>query len=280
MVAALEDRKTDVSASCARRARRRRSGRAARAAGGDFRRLPAFLAELEPYMSRLGDLTEAQTPVLRDLQSASGELDTFLTRLRPFAGRGRARRSARWASLGGRAAAPCGRPRRSSPSCAGWPRTLPGSRSRCASSSRRSTTARGRWSPTRRAAPARRPRVTRPHTHVEPRRLHRHGGDLELRFYWQTLSTNALDDVGHVLRLGLVNRVLDYQVKPSEATLDKCNQFLGPTQPGVTTPDPTRGGASRLRDNRVGPGARPADSRASKPLGSLHNPALDYLLGK
>ena len=55
------------------------------ALGQTFHRLPAFLAELEPYMNRLGDLTQAQTPVLRNLQSASGELDTFLTRLRPFA---------------------------------------------------------------------------------------------------------------------------------------------------------------------------------------------------
>ena len=56
--------------------------------GESFRRLPAFLAELEPYMGRLGDLTEAQTPVLRDLESSSDELDTFLTRLRPFTAEG------------------------------------------------------------------------------------------------------------------------------------------------------------------------------------------------
>ena len=49
-----------------------------------FRRFPAFLTELEPYMGRLADLTNAQQPVLRDLQAASGELDTFLTRLEPF----------------------------------------------------------------------------------------------------------------------------------------------------------------------------------------------------
>ena len=44
-----------------------------------FRRLPAFLGELDPYMGRLGDLAQAQQPVLRDLGAASGQLDTFLT---------------------------------------------------------------------------------------------------------------------------------------------------------------------------------------------------------
>ena len=89
VIAALEDRKQDVSRFV------REAGNTAAVSASrreelaeTFRRLPAFLGELEPYMGRLGDLTEAQTPVLRDLQSASGELDTFLTRLRPFAAEG------------------------------------------------------------------------------------------------------------------------------------------------------------------------------------------------
>ena len=64
-------------------------------------------------------------------------------------------------------------------------------------------------------------------------------------FYWQALSTNPLDDIGHVLRLSvLVNGCSAYQVKPSKELLARCNQFLGPTQPGVTTPDPTEGSAA------------------------------------
>ena len=50
-----------------------------------FNRLPAFLEELEPYMGRLDELATAQIPLLRDLQAASRDLDTFLIRLRPFA---------------------------------------------------------------------------------------------------------------------------------------------------------------------------------------------------
>ena len=89
VVGALENRKQDVSRFV------REAGETAEISasrreqlGESFRRLPAFLAELEPYMGRLGDLTEAQTPVLRDLESSSDELDTFLTRLRPFTAEG------------------------------------------------------------------------------------------------------------------------------------------------------------------------------------------------
>jgi hypothetical protein len=53
-------------------------------------------------MNRLGDLTQAQTPVLRNLQSASGELDTFLTRLRPFAEAGTPAFKALGEHVGGR----------------------------------------------------------------------------------------------------------------------------------------------------------------------------------
>ncbi len=52
---------------------------------GAFHRLPAFLDELDPYVLRLGELATAQQPVLRDLRGAAGDLDTFLTRLPPFA---------------------------------------------------------------------------------------------------------------------------------------------------------------------------------------------------
>src|SRR4029450_10656300 len=65
-------------------------------------------------------------------------------------------------------------------------------------------------------------------------------------FFWQPLTTNPLDDIGHVLRLSIVvNPVCgSYQVKPSPQVIAQCNQFLGPTQPGVTTADPTRSGAT------------------------------------
>jgi phospholipid/cholesterol/gamma-HCH transport system substrate-binding protein len=84
-VAALEARKGDVvrfveeAANTAEIAASRREQLAQ-----SFALLPQFLAELRPAMARLGELADAQTPVLRDLGAASGDLNTFLTRLRPF----------------------------------------------------------------------------------------------------------------------------------------------------------------------------------------------------
>ena len=75
VVGALEDRKADVSRfvrEAGRTAETTASRRTELAA--TFRQLPAFLGELDPYMKQLGDLTQAQQPVLRDLGAASGDL--------------------------------------------------------------------------------------------------------------------------------------------------------------------------------------------------------------
>ena len=69
----------------------------------------------------------------------------------------------------------------------------------------------------------------------------------------------------------VVNPCGTYQVKPSAETIAQCNQFLGPTQPGVTTRDPTRSGASSA--SAPAPAA-PASTKTDTTA------ALDYLLGK
>ena len=180
VVGALEDRKKDVSRFV------REAGETAEISasrreelGESFRLLPAFLTELEPYMNQLGELTEAQTPVLRDLQSASGELDTFLTRLRPFTAEGLpafkalgeasvvGRRAVRKTSEELHGAAPAGQGRaRVREAAAPAPRDD------------RRPQARSRARPPRRGERAACRRQD-PH-HQQPRGLHRHGGDLEL----------------------------------------------------------------------------------------------------
>jgi len=55
----------------------------------------------------------------------------------------------------------------------------------------------------------------------------------------------------------------------------QCNQFLGPTQPGVTTADPTRSGAAATS----APEPKPA-SATPEPKSSDTNAALDFLLGQ
>jgi len=72
-----------------------------------------------------------------------------------------------------------------------------------------------------------------------------------------------------------------YQVKPDAQTIAQCNQFMGPTQPGVTTPDPTRPGATSASAPEPAPApAAPQSSATAAPTKSETNAALDYLLGQ
>ncbi len=50
-----------------------------------FQLLPGFLRELRPTMARLGQLSDAQVPLLTDLQQAAPELNRFLVESEPFA---------------------------------------------------------------------------------------------------------------------------------------------------------------------------------------------------
>jgi ABC-type transporter Mla subunit MlaD len=267
VVGALEDRKRDVSRFV------REAGETAEISASrreelaeSFRRLPAFLTELDPYMGRLGDLTEAQTPVLRDLQSASGELDTFLTRLRPFAAEGLpAFKALGEASVVGRRAVlktddELVELRKLAKDAPGFAKPL---RQLLQTIDDRKRAV----EPDRRAAASGPPAGDK--THTTSSRAGFTGMEAIWNFfYWQTLSTNALDDVGHVLRLtALVNECSPYEVEPNEAHIENCNQFLGPTQPGVTTPDPTR------------PGAAPSAAAAPAPA-KADTSALDFLLGE
>ena len=89
-------------------------------------------------------------------------------------------------------------------------------------------------------------------------------------FLYQTLAINAVDELGHLLRIVTIagGPCAPYTASPTAAEIRDCNSWLGPDQPGVTTADPTEGGASagehgRLR--RIGRGAdgspRPAGRR-------------------
>jgi virulence factor Mce-like protein len=275
VISALADRKKDVSGFV------REAGRTAEITASrrdelaeTFRRLPAFLAELDPYMGRLGDLTEAQTPVLRNLQSASGELDTFLTRLRPFAEAGTPAFKAlgEMSVVGHRAVRKTDEEltelRRLAKDAPGLAKPL---RQVLQTIDDRKRAV----EPDSRAAATGPPAGDK--THTRSNRAGFTGMEAIWNyFYWQALSTNALDDLGHVLRLSIVvNQCSSYQVKPSKALLDQCNQFIGPTQPGVTTPDPTRGsGTTAPASAGPEPAARmPLDLREAES-------ALDFLLGE
>jgi hypothetical protein len=152
-------------------------------------------------MGRLGDLTEAQTPVLRDLQSASDELDTFLTRLRPFTAEGLpAFKALGEASVVGRRAVrktdeEIRELRRLAKDAPGFAKPLR-QLLQTIDDRRRAV------EPDRRAAASGPPAGDK--THTTSNRAGFTGMEAIWNFfYWQTLSTNTLDDVGervHALR--------------------------------------------------------------------------------
>ena len=273
VVGALENRKQDVVRFV------REAGETAEISasrrqqlGESFRRLPAFLTELEPYMGRLGDLTEAQTPVLRDLESSADELDTFLTRLRPFTAEGLpAFKALGEASVVGRRAVlktteEVNELRLLAKDAPGFAKPL--------RQLLQTIDDRGRAvTPDKRAAASGPPAGDK--THTTSSRSGFTGMEAIWNFfYWQTLSTNALDNVGHVLRLtALVNQCSPYEVKPTKAQTATCNGFLGPTQPGVTTPDPTASGVTAAKTSPAkapAPGA--PQSAGGLPLSALGLP--------
>jgi phospholipid/cholesterol/gamma-HCH transport system substrate-binding protein len=273
VIGALENRKEDVSRFVDEAGRTAEITASRRTQLGEtFHRLPAFLAELNPYMNRLGDLTEAQTPVLRNLQSASGELNTFLTRLRPFAAEGTPAFKAlgEMSAVGQRAVRKTAKDVKELRKLA---KDVPGL-AKPLRQFLQTIDDRGRAvEPDRRAAATGPPRGDKTHT-TSSRAGFTGMEGLWDYFYWQALSSNALDDIGHVLRLSIVvNQCSTYQVKPSKALLDKCNQFLGPTQPGVTTPDPTRTASTAATGASSAPTAGSPKPGAGTPAPSLDLPA-------
>ncbi len=213
-----------------------------------FRKFPTFLDELTPTMKRLGDLADEQIPLLSDAQRAAPSLDTFLGRLGPFAEASRpALKSLGQSSVVGTRAFRHGKQevaelRRLG---ANAPATAKPLRQFLESLD------------DRRRAIDQDPRGKvggPPAGDVSNKGQPNNGGFTGLEsfwsyFFWQTLSINGFDEVGHMLRIGLSltecspleNRTLQSnpELKPK---FDKCNSYLGPNQPGSTTPDFTRGG--------------------------------------
>ena len=274
VIGQLERRKTDVSRFV------REAGETAEISASrrvqlaqTFRHLPGFLNELEPYMGRLGDLAQAQRPVLRNLEVASGDLDKFLTRLKPFAEAGTpALQALGDASVVGRLAV-----RKSREEITELRRLSEDAPELAKSLSQFLETIDDRK---RAVEPDGRAAATDPPAGDKTHISGGGGGFTGMEavwnyFYWQTLTTNALDDLGHVLRLSvIVNECTNYQTNPTDELLEHCNQFLGPTQPGVTTPDPTDTGtaAAASRDGRR------AGERSAGPEGAAGSPSVQDLL--
>ena len=208
-----------------------------------FERLPRFLDELRPTMASLEDLTDAQTPLLKDLQRSAPDLTEFFTRLGPFAEASRPafRSLARTSNVGDAAI------RESSDEIAELnrlarlaPETARPLRQLLVDFDDRE----------RSAEPDPRHVATAPPAPDKNRANARGKGFTAMEgllnyFYWQTLSINQFDSVSHTLRTLLVESpdCGGYRMnEPDPEIRKKCNSYLGPYQPGVTDPDPTAGG--------------------------------------
>jgi ABC-type transporter Mla subunit MlaD len=274
VIGALAQRRRDVAAFVREAGRTAEVGASRREdLARTFNRLPVFLGLLRPYMRQLGGLATAQVPLLRSLQASTEELDTFLLRLRPFAGEG----TPALETLGD-AAGEGTRAVRQTQDDLEELRLLAKDAPGLAKPLRQflqTTDDRARAvEPDPRAAATDPPAGDK--THIAGGQ----GGFTGMEavwnyFYWQALATNALDDIGHVLRLSvLVGPCGSYQVvrdAANRASFDQCRQWLGPFQPGINAPDPTKRGGGQTAASRPAAAAA-AKTRAVTPL-------LDYLLG-
>jgi virulence factor Mce-like protein len=258
VVAELDDKKAEVARfirETGETAEISASRRDQIAAG--FQRLPTFLAELRPTMAELENLTDSQTPLLRDLQRAAPSLNEFLTRLGPFAEASRpAFRSLGETSQVGRrafvesreeidelrrlaAAAPqLGKPLR---------QFLQQSDDR--------TRAVDKDIRAEESAP---PAPDKTSNQGSPRRGFTTMETLLNYFYWQTLAINQFDQTSHILRTAnfiredcsdIQNdlRSIEMGGTPEQVEIrERCGSYVGPYQPGITHPDPTDPDGGRL----------------------------------
>ena len=225
-----------------------------------FQRLPRFLAELEPTMAALGDLTEEQTPLLRDLERAAPALNETFTRLGPFAEASRpAIRSLGDASDEGISAI------RASGDEIDELRQLAAEAPRMGKPLRQvlqTLDDRSRGRPDSRA------RETAPPGN-DPTSLRNSSRTAFTGFesiwnyvYWQTLAINEFDSFSHYLRVLLVvgSECAPYanaEIAKDKERRERCNSWLGPYQPGVTDPDPTEdGGRDQLGPRKQQPGEK------------------------
>ena len=235
----------------------------------NLQRFPEFLDELRPTMARLGELADEQTPLMADLRRAAPDLDTFFTRLGPFAEASRpAVRSLGEAGAVGVRAFREGRQE------VAELRKLAADAPALAKPLRQFL----QTIDDRKRAIENDPRAkaTAPPA-PDPTAIPGEGGFTGMEaiwnyFFWQTLSINMLDDTAHILRAGLQAEphCIEWRNEPpktpeDQAMFERCNSYLGPNQPGIFSPDPLDDGsnpsAASVRARSGEPPSRPGEQR-------------------
>lgn len=193
-----------------------------------FRRLPAFLRQLRPTMASLGQVADEQIPTLRDLDAASGNLKAFLNQLGPFSNASRPALS----SLGDTAQVGSA--------------TIPPAR----------VTVRKLADLTPNVPElAKNLRIVLEDLYDRDRAVERdprspggkgfNGFEALLMYpFWQSQAINIFDRNGYILKVAVLSlsgcsEYRDQSVKNEPDTIKRCASWLGPNQPGITTPDPT-----------------------------------------
>jgi hypothetical protein len=284
VVAELERNKKEVArwVDSAENISRISASRRGQIAAG-FQRLPRFLDELQPTMVRLGQLTDAQSPLLRDLNRAAPSLNTFFARLGPFA---QASRPA-FRSLGN-ASDKGSRAVRASSDEITELRRLAANAPRLGKPLRQllqTADDRTRGRPDTRAAGTAPPSPDPTSIAHSKRTAFTALESLWNYAYWQTLAINEFDSVSHFLRVLLIvgSECAPYanaeQAKNRERQ-QHCNSYLGPYQPGVNAPDPTEdgGNAAKATREKKGEKARHAGDPEALPDPGKPDPSKPHVV--
>ena len=199
----------------------------------NFRKLPRFLSELRPTMAALGEVADEQRPVLVDLNASARNLRRFFDDTADFSRASRpAIRALGRAAPVGRQAVRAARPqirqlRR-------YARPTPDLAENLAIT----------------LEDANDPRRT---VEQDPRSPGGRGFTALEAIPWyafnQALTNNAFDEVGHMVRVAPhTDQCSPYGDAETARRLPECRSWLGPDQPGVTTPDVSDSFADRDRD--------------------------------
>ena len=215
----------------------------------NWRRLPGFLTELTPTMARLEEAAREQRPVLVDLSASAPRLTRFLDLSAEFSDASRpAIRALADAAPVGEEALRAARPRI---------RELRDYARPSVDLGRNLAITLEDFDDPKRAV--------EPHPRSPGGKGFAGTQALLQYIFTQTVQTNAFDELGHLSRVSLIaspcaplTNAKDYKEK--EAELKECRAWLGPNQPGITTPDPTAQGqdSGKLASGDEDPGSGPS----------------------
>jgi hypothetical protein len=218
------------------------------AISGGIHNLPGFLEALRPAMVQLGAVADQQTPALRNLNASAGQLDVLVRQLKPFSSVSTpAIQAFGRAAQTGRAAVQAATP------------TI----------QQLNTFAQGAPELGQNLAIVLEHLDSRQHAIEQDPRSPGGQGFTGLEallnyVFWQSTAINLFDATQHLLNTvnffplgqGNCGTITDAaSAKSTPGLMAKCGDYLGPTQPGLTTPDPTAA--------QAGPTSTRAERRAA-----------------